>query len=206
MPKNSAVLVVVDVQNGFVRGESAHVVPVIADLVRRWQATGGDVVFTRYLNFPGSNFEKLFKWSKLMQAPETDIVPELDPYVEKATAVVDKTIYSLFNDEGTDLVREHGWTDLYICGIATESCVLKTAVDAFEVDLTPWFIEDASASHAGRHAHEAGVLVASRFIGPDQIIKVADIPAGLLSPPSRGRAGAAPHEAVSAPGNDGSRH
>ncbi|WP_369183522.1 isochorismatase family protein [Streptomyces sp. Y1] len=70
----------------------------------------------------------------------------------------------------------HGGTDLYICGIATESCVLKTAVDAFERDLTPWLLEDAVASHAGQAAHEAGILVASRFIGPGQIIKTADIP------------------------------
>lgn len=180
MPNNSAVLVVVDVQNGFVRQESVHVIPVIVDLVARWQAAGGDVVFTRYLNYPGSNFEKLFKWSKLMSSPEIDIVPELEPYLDKATALVDKTMYSLFNDEGVSLVREHGWTDIYVCGIATESCVLKTAVDAFELDLTPWLVEDASASHAGQHAHDAGVLVTSRFIGPGQIIRAADIPAVVL--------------------------
>ncbi|WP_182883261.1 isochorismatase family cysteine hydrolase [Microbispora sp. H10949] len=190
MTRNPAVLVVVDVQNGFVREESAHVVPVIADLVRRWQGSGGDIVFTRYLNYSGSNFEKLFNWSKLMTSPEIDIVPELAPYAEKATAVVDKTTYTLFNKEGTALVREHGWTEIYVCGIATESCVLKTAADAFELDLTPWLIEDASASHAGQVAHDAGVLVTARFIGPNQIIKVGEIPASVLpSPASRLRAG-----------------
>lgn len=178
MFNSSAVLVVVDVQNGFVREQSAHVVPVIVDVVSRWQSAGGDVVFTRYFNYAGSNFERLFKWSKLMESPETDIIPELVPYANKATAVVDKTVYSFFNEEGIALVRSHGWTDIYVCGIATESCVLKTAVDAFDHGdhLTPWLIEDASASHAGQVAHDAGVLVASRFIGPDQIIKTADIP------------------------------
>lgn len=185
MTKKSAVLVVVDVQNGFVREKSAHVVPVISGLVRRWQASGGDVIFTRYLNYAGSNFEKLFNWSKLMESPETDIVPELAPCAEKATAVINKTIYSLFNEEGAALVREHGWTDLYICGIATESCVLKTAADAFELDLTPWLIEDASASHAGQAAHDAGLLVTSRFIGPNQIIKVREIPPSVLPAPAR---------------------
>ncbi|MEV0387903.1 isochorismatase family cysteine hydrolase [Nonomuraea sp. NPDC050643] len=180
MPNNSAVLIVVDVQNGFIREESAYVVPVIVNLVARWQAAGADVVFTRYLNYPGSNFEKLFDWSKCMESPEIDIVPELMPYAERAKAVVDKTMYSLFNNEGLRLVRENGWTDFYVCGIATESCVLKTAVDAFELDLTPWLIEDASASHAGQMAHDAGVLVGARFIGPNQIIKVADIPATVL--------------------------
>jgi nicotinamidase-related amidase len=182
MTESRPVLIVVDVQNGFVKEKSAHVVPVIVDLVDRWQSAGGDVVFTRYLNYPGSPFERLIKWSLLQHSPEIDIVDELQPYAARATAIVDKTIYSLFNEQGRALVEQHRWTDLYVCGIATESCVLKTAVDAFELDLTPYLVEDASASHAGQAVHEAGVLVTSRFIGPDQIIRVADIPLPAASP------------------------
>jgi nicotinamidase-related amidase len=177
------VLVVVDVQNGFVRDASRHVVPVIADLVDRWQAAGLDLVFTRYINSPGSKFERLFGWTDLQGPPETDIVPELTAQTRRATAIVDKHIYSLFTSHGCELIRRHGWTDLYICGIATESCVLKTAADAFEQDhLTPWIIEDASASHAGPAAHHAGIAVAARFIGPNQIIRIAELPAHLLPP------------------------
>ncbi|WP_248961887.1 isochorismatase family cysteine hydrolase [Sphaerisporangium perillae] len=175
MLNRSAVLAVVDVQNGFVREESAHVVPIIADLVKRRQTAGGEVVFTRYQDHEGSIFQRLFAWSKLMGSPEVDIVPELQPYLSKATAVIDKTIYSLFNDEGRALISQHGWTDIYVCGIATESCVLKTAADAFERDLTPWVIEDASASHAGEVSHEAGLLVTARFIGPHQLVRAAEI-------------------------------
>lgn len=180
MTERKPVLVVVDVQNGFVRDASKHVVPVIRDLVERWYEDGGDIVFTRYLNYPGSQFERLIHWTKLQHSPEIDIVDELASLADQATAVVDKTIYSLFNTEGTELVREHGWTDLYVCGIATESCVLKTAVDAFELGLTPWLIEDASASHAGDSVHQAGVLVTSRFIGKGQIIRTSEVPFGLL--------------------------
>ncbi|WP_425566444.1 hypothetical protein [Nonomuraea roseoviolacea] len=60
---------VVDVQQHFVREASAHVVPVIVDLVARWQAAGGDVVFTRYVNYPGSPFERLMGWSECMASP-----------------------------------------------------------------------------------------------------------------------------------------
>ncbi|NEC92615.1 cysteine hydrolase [Streptomyces sp. SID12501] len=180
MGENKAVLVVVDAQNGFIREPSRPVIPVIADLVSRWQGNGGDVVFTRYLNYPGSPFERMIHWTALQDSPQTDIVPDLLPLAEQATAILDKTIYSLFSEEGSKLVQRHGWTDLYICGIATESCVLKTAVDAFERDLTPWLLEDASASHAGSAVHEAGILVASRFIGIDQIIRTADVPRSLL--------------------------
>ena len=184
MSVHKPVLVVVDVQNGFITEHSEPAVPIIVDLVRRWQASGGEVVFSRYLNYAGSPFERLIGWTKMTDGPETDLVAELVPYVSAQTPVVNKYIYSLFTPEGTQLVTESGWTDLYICGIDTEICVLKTAVDAFERDLTPWILEDACASHSGPEIHDAGLLVARRFIGVNQIIRTGDLPTlGII--PSR---------------------
>lgn len=175
MAEINPVLVVVDVQNGFVTEHSAHVVPVIAELVQEWLDAGRDVVFTRYLNFPGSQFETIMGWTKLMGSPEIDIVDELQELSKKSLAIIDKKIYTMFNDEGTALARERGWTDMYVCGIDTEVCVLKTAVDAFEHRVRAWLLTDASASHSGRLPHEAGVLVAQKMIGRRQTIKVTDI-------------------------------
>jgi nicotinamidase-related amidase len=162
-------LVVVDVQNGFITDLSRPVVPVIKDLVDRWTATGRPIVFTRYLNHPGSMFEKLLDWRKVTHSPETDIVPELADAATRAD-VIDKHGYTLFNDTGRALVADHGWTDLVFCGIDTEICVLKSAVDAFEAGITPWIITDASASHSSVAAHDAGILIGRRFIGPAQFI------------------------------------
>lgn len=165
---NSA-LIVVDVQNGFVRPRSRHVVPAIVHLIREWQKAGGDTVFTRYLNYENSPYERIIGWKRMRDVPEIELIPELAPYTSGST-ILDKKIYSLFTDEGSTLVERHGWTDLVICGIATESCVCKTAVDAFERNLTPWVVSDACASHAGPEAHDAGLLVTGRFIGPKQLV------------------------------------
>ncbi|WP_327038807.1 cysteine hydrolase [Micromonospora maris] len=179
MTSGRPVLVVTDMQNGFVREQSAHIVPVVVDLVRRWQAAGGDALFTRYLNYPGSPFERFFGWQRLQSPPDIDFVPELQPYVDHGVTL-DKRIYSPFTPEGVALFKQRGWEEFYFCGIATESCVLKGAVDAFEHDFTPWLIADASASHAGTEAHDAGLLVARRFIGPRQVISRNEIPEALL--------------------------
>jgi nicotinamidase-related amidase len=172
---DNAALVVVDVQNGFVTEHSAHVVPIIVDLVRHWQESGRDVVFTRYINHPGSIFERAMGWSKLQGTPEIDIVSELQPFTASAIAVIDKRIYSMFTDEGVQLAGDRSWTEMYVCGIDTEVCVLKTAVDAFERDILPRLIVDASASHSGSDAHEAGLLVAQKMIGRRQLVRIVDI-------------------------------
>jgi nicotinamidase-related amidase len=174
---DGAALIVVDVQNGFVNHHSMHVVPVISDLVSRWSTAGHPVVFTRYRNYLGSSFERFFRWSRLQSAPETDIVPELVDQAASARTVLDKTGYTVFTDEAAALIDDAGWTDLVFCGIATESCVLKSAADAFEQGYAPWLLTDASASDAGAAVHDAGLTVARRLIGPRQLI-TAD---GLLA-------------------------
>ena len=184
MSERKPVLVVVDVQNGFINEHSQPVIPVIVDLVRRWQAAHGDIVFSRYLNYADSPFERLIGWTKMADGPETEIVTELLPYVSPQTSVVDKYIYTLFTPEGTRLVDERGWTDLYVCGIDTDICVLKTAVDAFEHNLTPWILQDACVSHAGPKAHAAGLFIAGRFIGTNQIIHTASLPESVLPLPA----------------------
>lgn len=166
---SSTALVVVDVQKGFVNDESRHVVARIVELVRGWR---GPVAFSRFFNQPGSSYERLLGWAKFHGPPETELVDELKPY---ATTVVDKNGYSFFGAEGKALAAEQGWTDVYICGIDTDICVLKTAVDAFELGLTPYVISDASASHAGVRAHEAGLYLLGRFIGTRQLLTSDDV-------------------------------
>jgi nicotinamidase-related amidase len=172
---SNSVLVVIDMQNGFVRQPSQHVVPAVVDLVHRWQAAGGATVFTRFINYPGSPYERLIGWSRVAEAPETDLVDDLQAYAARATATVDKPGYTLFTDHGAQIITDGGWSDLVFCGLTTESCVCKSAVDAFERDLTPWVVTDACGSHGGAEAHEAGLLVLRRFIGQGQLIASTDL-------------------------------
>jgi hypothetical protein len=51
---------------------------------------------------------------------------------------------------------------------------MKTAVDAFERNLTPVVISDACGSHAGVDVHNAGLLILERFIGKDQIVTTVE--------------------------------
>ncbi|WP_326597884.1 isochorismatase family cysteine hydrolase [Streptomyces sp. NBC_01803] len=166
----TAVLVVVDVQNGFVNEHSGHVVPAVVNLAREWIALRRPVVFTCYHNYPDSPYERFFSWTRLQGSPDTDLVPALAELAEAAHPVIDKTGYSFLNPQGEELVAKEGWTDLIFCGIATESCVLKSAADTFERGLAPWIVTDACASDAGPAVHDAGLLVARRLIGRGQLI------------------------------------
>lgn len=64
---------------------------------------------------------------------------------------------------------------MFVCGIDTEVCVLKTAVDAFERGIRAWLLTDASASHSGREPNDAGVLVAQKMLGRKQTIATVEV-------------------------------
>ncbi|MFJ7223025.1 isochorismatase family protein [Streptomyces sp. NPDC098090] len=82
-------------------------------------------------------------------------------------------------------MRRAGWTDLVFCGIATESCVLKSAADTFEHGYAPWIVTGAEASDAGPCVHEAGLVVARRLIGTGQLLTAEHV-VGRLTAYARG--------------------
>ncbi|MDQ3151606.1 MAG: cysteine hydrolase [Actinomycetota bacterium] len=174
MDLRTAVLLVVDVQNGFVTEDTEHVVPAIQDLTARWDQADGTTIYSRYFNYPGSPFERLMNWRQLYRPPDTDIVPELTLGAQRST-VIDKETYSAFTDDFVSLVRRCGWTDIVVCGIDTDLCVLTTVFDAFGSGITPWIVTDCSASTGGLAVHDAALLIMGRGVGEERLVAAEEL-------------------------------
>lgn len=165
-------MAVIDIQNGFITDGSRHIVPKVIQLLQYAGVVKVPCFFTRFINHPESGHVKWIRWSRLMSPPEIGLYPDILPY---AQLVFDKPGYTSFTPDVRIWIQKNAITRLYCCGIATESCVLKTAVDAFEIDIEPVVVYDACASHAGQAAHKAGLFVLSRFIGKGQLRSVDEV-------------------------------
>lgn len=165
-------LIVIDMQNGFVTPECQHIVPNIVSLINDAKMKKQPILFTKFINKEESGYVRWLGWRRLMTPPETDLISELDEYNEIAHS---KTQYSSFTPETTEILSKHKVKRLIICGVATDGCVLKTAVDAFERDIEPIVVSDACYSHAGETVHEAGLLLLGRFIGKRQLKTTREI-------------------------------
>ena len=113
-------------------------------------------------------------WRQLYDSPDTDIADELTPHTQHSITL-DKHTYSAMTPKFTELVDSHKWTDIAICGIDTDLCVLKTALDAFENSLTPWIVTNASASTGGENSHKSGLTVIGRAIGERHLIMAEEL-------------------------------
>ena len=158
-------IVIVDVQNGFITPASAHIPDRINQLLGKVDFRHR--VFTRFHNPPGSQYEKLLHWTRFRTPPETEIVTELQG---KPTLIIDKNIYSSLTKRFLDFLRTENIEEIYVAGIDTDICVLKTAVDLFEAGYRPIVLADCCMSHAGITVHKAALEILPRFIGRKQIV------------------------------------
>jgi len=115
----------------------------------------------------GSPFETLIGCRRLREDTETELAEELRNI---PGTVIRKNVYCAFTRESEQLLKENRWNTLILCVVATESCVMKTAVDAFERHLVPLVVVDATAGDAGHELHQAGLMVLRRFIRKDQLV------------------------------------
>ncbi len=156
-------LLIVDVQNGFVNGKTQH----IPALVEKLQYHYDLVIATRFINLPNSPFRRLIKWDHL--SPDTDEI-ELAFRPKEGVVVIDKYIYSCVDEPFLHLLKENNVEAVDICGIDTDICVTKCAVDLFERSITPFVLKDYCATHADADIQESALIILARYIGKTQII------------------------------------
>lgn len=167
MAHNSdGVLMVVDVQVGFLNDFTAHIPGRIARLI---EGAGYDaILFTRFVNVSDSPYHRLLDWHDCAESPQTDLAHELEPFAAISRSFTKSGYTGLSDDLGQHL-RELDPRRATIVGIDTDMCVLKIAMDVFDLGIEPVVLIDCCASTAGLQAHLAGLAVLSRNIGAQQL-------------------------------------
>ena len=172
-------LLIVDVQVGFINSFTHHIPQRIVSLIERDRYS--PLLFTRFVNAPNGPYERFLDWHNCNSEPETDVVPELQPLAQNEF-IFSKLGLCGMPDELTDYLRQQHIEQLSIVGIDTDMCVLKIAMDLFDMGIEPIVFTDCCASTAGLQAHLAGLAVLSRNIGAMRL-RDAGLSGGSLAAP-----------------------
>ena len=156
-------LIVVDVQTGFVNEHTRHVVPVVERLQHGYER----IYATRFVNAGASPYRALLDWHRFGKG-STDAKLAFRPAPH--AVIVEKHVYSCVTRSFLDELRQSGTTEVSLCGIDTDACVMTTALDLFQNGIRPVVLAEACASHAGPDYHEAGLKLLARLIGREQIV------------------------------------
>ena len=166
------ILLLIDMQNGFTKCQK------INDLVKKAKDMLSlnlfdEIVVTQFINYDNSVYEQLMNWSSLKNNDEIAIRSELQPY---ATDVITKSIYTCVNPNFIQRLcqlNDGKYPEkLFIAGVDTDACVLKTATDLFELNIRPIVLTEYCYSNGGEESHKAGILCMKRLIGSKQLSDV----------------------------------
>jgi nicotinamidase-related amidase len=158
------VLLIIDVQKGFLNAWTGAVPAKVETLQARFPR----VVATHFENPEGSPFRTL---KDLTRFTPGSAACELAFEPKAGAERMAKTGYSAATPEFLESLKKDKVGEVALCGIATDNCVLVTAVQLFEAGIRPLVLADYCASHAGPDYHKAGLMLLERLIGERQIVR-----------------------------------
>lgn len=158
-----SLLIIVDVQNGFVNDNTREVLDVVNKAKEKLKY---DVcVLTKFFNSEETSFSQILNWKRF----QTEEEQELSVGIEMHDKVIYKSTYSAVTDELKTLISQNRYKKAYVCGIETDSCVLATAFELFDNGVEPMIIIDGCASMRGPEYHNAAELIMRRSFGDDNV-------------------------------------
>lgn len=158
-----SLLLIIDLQNVFINEETEKLPDKINELIN--QDKYDDIVFTKFINSEDSIYVKKLEWKRCIKDEDKKIVIDTRNY-----RIFNKAKYSVINKEFIEYVNENKITDIYLCGIDTECCILKNAFDLFEAGYNVYVLKDYCACTRGIERHNNAIKILERNIGEKYII------------------------------------
>ena len=156
-------LLIIDVQNSFINQNTMFLLDKINNLIA--EEKYNNVVFTRFINDEDNMCYKKLKYTGCIKEEERRISIET-----RGRKVIDKSTYTALNEELIKYLCENNINEIYLCGIDTECCVLKTALDMFEKGYNIYILKDYCACTHGIERHYNAIKILERNIGKKFII------------------------------------
>lgn len=164
LKKESAALLVIDMQRHFCDPASSFFVPGSDGLARRlkplvdaFMERGRPVIFTRHIDLDAPGNLMLRWWSEQIREedPMSRIVEVLD--ARRGTTVIKHQYDGFLNTALEEILRERGAGQIVVCGVLTNLCCETTARSGFMRGFEVYFLEDGTATFSPE-MHEAALL------------------------------------------------
>ena len=162
-------LLIIDMQKGFRSTESESILPNILKLIKFFPKK---IIFSKFHNQKNSLFETQLNWTGLQTEKDQNLFAELQTldYPE-----IEHTGYTVLNKELKRFLVENNIKKVFLCGIYTDVCIIKTAMDLFDNNFETFVIKDACSSLHDKINHDSAIDTLKHILGEKQIILTDDV-------------------------------
>ena len=161
--KEKTLLLIIDCQKAFINENTKQYVNKIENLIK--ENKYDYVAFTKYINYEDSIFFKKLNYKRCIDEEDRKIMINTNNF-----KIFEKDIYTAFNNELREYLKEKEIDTIYLCGFYTEACVLKTALDLFENQYNVAVLQDYSMSNSGIDYHEWALKIIRKLIGKNGVV------------------------------------
>lgn len=158
-------LLIIDVQNYFIKENTLDIPDKIAAYIEN--NSFDFLVFTKFINNEESSFFKLLNWQKCTSSPDIDIDERLVNIANKSM-VFEKNTYSIFKAKGLrEYLDSNNIKVLYMCGIDTDSCILASMYEAFDMGYESHILKHLTFSRGGEDLYSSALKIIKRDLEKD---------------------------------------
>ncbi|MBN2675802.1 MAG: isochorismatase family protein [Alphaproteobacteria bacterium] len=151
-------LLIIDVQKCFINKHTEHIVSKIENIQKEYDT----VIISSFFNKEKSFFRENLNWNKCAKSSEEH---SLAFKPKNNSTFLEHSNYSCITKDFLNFVREKDITEIHLCGMDTDACVLKTAFDCIEYDLNIQILVNFIGSSGGKEMHESGLNILYRNLG-----------------------------------------
>lgn len=156
-------------QEGFRCAESESIVQNILKLVRSFKEK---IIFAKFINSKNSLFETQLNWTKFQNKKDQKIFSELQSF---NFPNIEHEGYTILNSKLKNYLKNNKITKVYLCGIYTDVCIIKTAMDLFDNNYKTFVVKDACNSLHGKQNHNLATDSLKHILGKKQILLTKNI-------------------------------
>jgi nicotinamidase-related amidase len=168
--KEKKVLLIIDPQNGFKNKHTEKALKKIDEIVDFF-----DIKFVSIFHNPeNSLYKNLLYWHNFAKHKNKEY-SELAIKADKKYKTLKTHKYGKISWGFKTYIKLNKIKTIYICGVETDACVYKTALDIFDLGVTPIIISDACGSCRSKKFHDMALMLAERQIGEDQVLTFDEI-------------------------------
>ncbi len=160
------ILLIVDVQQGFINDFTKHIPAKIEKHIKHFEYDL--IVATRFINKSASLFQSELGFSAMtMLSQETKLNTKLN---DAADIVLMKSTYSSITPDVAKLLEKNEVKEVYLAGIGTDTGVMATALQLFDMGVKPKVLSDLCMSLAGEEMNQCALGILRNAIGEVNIL------------------------------------
>lgn len=164
--KTKPILILVDFQNGFLTEDMKPTADRIQELLK--EDAFETVIATTYINEPGSPCASIGHWHEIYEndIKGRELIGNANDFAHR---VYYKSTYTAIIPTVEKYLLKNKVDTVFIAGFNTDCCVLKTALDLFDLNIRPIVLERYCDSSMGLQAHSMAIEILKPVIGDHNV-------------------------------------